>query len=199
MSTPIPPAPQGTPEADQQDTSEETPEQETPKRSKRGLPRWAIAIIALVVVAAGVYAYNYFSSDAAQSAAGDCAAVTGSSSAPQYSEAACDAPEANFVVAKVLGSTTDKCGGDNYVEYTETADRGPDSKLCLMPNFVEGGCYTGSDDPATLHKADCTVPGSIKVDKVIKDTADESACPQDTGPFVIPEPKTTFCVAPTAE
>ncbi len=95
----------------------------------------------------------------------------------------------------MLGSTTEKCGG-GYDEYTETARRGPDSKICLVPNVVEGACY---EDPATsskmgMAKTECKA-GTIKVVKKADGVVDESLC-AESSPLTYTEPKLTLCLAP---
>jgi hypothetical protein len=148
------------------------------------------AVLGLIVAGAVVYGINYFTSDAAQSKAGECASVTGTTSKPEFKVVDCGAAEANYTIGKVLGSTTESCNGD-YDEYTESARRGPDSKLCLVPNLVEGKCYeegTGMGYPAV----DCAKSGAVKLVKLVKGAVDEAACGEAT-PMTFPEPKTTFC------
>lgn len=152
-----------------------------------------ISIIVALAVSGGFYAYRYFSSDAAQSSVGDCASVTGSMLSPTYAKVGCDAPNASYVVAKVLGSTSEKCG-EPYSEYTEKVPRGPSSKLCLMDNFAEGACYEGRQPLGVeFRKVDCGAPNTTKISKVVKGKADGSVCEKGAIPLVFPEPPTTYC------
>jgi hypothetical protein len=167
--------------------------QPQPKRRGR-FPRWLITIIAIVVVGGGVYAFNYFTSDVAQAKVGDCAHVSGTKSKPDYKAVACDSADANYIVAKSLSSTSSSCGG-TYDEYIESGGRGPSTKLCLMPNWAEGNCYNLNDEANMGYpKIDCK-PGTIKIVKIIKGSANESACPEGAGGFTFPEPPTTICAA----
>jgi hypothetical protein len=169
-----------------------------PKR-KKGFPRWLISLIALVVVGGGVYAFNYFTSDVAQAKAGDCAHVTGTTAKPDYKAVPCDSADANYKVGKTLSSTSADCGSKNYDEFTQSARRGPDTKLCLMPNWIQGNCYEIDDSPANKNmgypKIDCGKPNAVKIEKVVN-KLDEGACAKETVPATWPEPPTTMCLAP---
>jgi hypothetical protein len=175
---------------------QQVPQAPQAEPKKKGVvARILTSIVAFLVIGAGAYAFNYFTSDAAQTKAGDCASLTGSASSPEFETVKCDSDKANYSVGKVLQSAGDNCGG-TYDEYVETARRGPDSKLCLVPNFAEGSCYEvdGSSDMG-YPKADCNKTGAVKVTKVVKGSDDESAC-GELGAFAFPEPKITFCVEP---
>lgn len=171
------------------------PGQIPPAPKKKGiLARILTAVIGLVVAGVVVYGINYFTSDAAQSKAGDCASLTGTNSNPDFKTVDCGAAEANYTIGKVL-KLNESCG-ENYDEYTETARRGPDTKVCLVPNLVEGSCYDVEDTTQMGYPAvDCGKPGVYKLTKLVKGSADESAC-TDAVPLLFPEPKTTFCFAP---
>jgi hypothetical protein len=164
---------------------------------KKGMPAWAIVLIvvgALVVLfGIGGYALNLFSfsRDVPQAKAGDCASVTGTKSRPVYKPVACDSAEANYTVAKSLDRAT-SCGGQ-YDEYTQLGGSGANTKLCLIPNWVEGNCYKLDDDTVMGYpKIDCK-PGEIKIAKIIKGKTDKAACPEGSGGFTFPEPPTTIC------
>jgi hypothetical protein len=168
--------------------------QPEPQR-KKGFPRWIISVIALIVVGGGVYAYNYFTSDAAQAKAGDCAHLSGSESSPNFESVPCDAANATHIVGKSLSSNSDSCNGP-YDEFTQTARRGPDAKLCLMPNFAEGNCYQLDGPSMDYPKVDCATDGSVKVSKLVKGKSDEAACGTAGKAFAFPEPPTTYCLVP---
>ncbi|MBY8852772.1 hypothetical protein K7G98_32910, partial [Saccharothrix sp. MB29] len=187
-------APQGQAPQGQAPQYQGGPVPEAPKK-KSVLTRIDGYYAGLDVAGLVLYGFNYFTSDAAQTKAGDCASVTGTATKPEYKTVDCGAAEANYTVGKVLDSTSASCGGDGvYDEYTETARRGPDSKLCLMPNFVEGKCYelTSSTTQMGYPPVDCGQPQVFELVKAVKGSADGSAC-GDATPLVYDEPKTTFC------
>lgn len=163
-------------------------------KKKSVLVRILTAIVGIVVAGVVVYGFNYFTSDAAQSKAGDCANLTGTTAKPEFKTVDCGSAEANYTIGKVLNSTTEACGG-SYDEYTENARRGPDSKLCLAPNMVEGKCYQLEGDSMGYPEADCGKEGVLKLVKQVKDAADESAC-TESAPLTYPESKLTLCFAP---
>jgi hypothetical protein len=171
------------------------PGQIPPEPKKRGIvSRILTAVIGLVVAGVVVYGINYFTSDAAQSKAGDCASLTGTTTSPDFKTVDCGSAEANYTIGKVLGSLSESCG-ENYDEYTESARRGPDSKLCLVPNLVEGSCYEDSGTQMGYPAVDCSKSGALKLVKLVKGSVDESAC-GDAVPLTYAEPKTTFCFTP---
>jgi hypothetical protein len=173
----------------EQPTSPAPEQQPAPK--KPGLLKRILGVVVGLIVAAGaVYAFNYFSSDAAQTKAGDCASITGTAAKPEFSTVGCDAPEANYVVGKVLGSNTESCG-ENYDEYTETASRGPDSKLCLMPKLVSGKCHDISGGSMGYPVVECSASGAVQVTTVNA----EAECAEGEV-LAYTEPKTIYCLAP---
>jgi hypothetical protein len=158
------------------------------------LGRIASAIVAIAVVAGGYYAFNYFTSDAAQTKAGDCASLTGTTSEPDFKTVDCGSAEANYTVGRAL-STGESCG-ENYDEYTEIARRGPKTKLCLVPTLVEGSCYDMGGSGMGYPAVDCGASGAFKVTKIAQGSDDVSVCGEDAAPIAFPEPKTVFCLAP---
>ncbi|WP_158848407.1 LppU/SCO3897 family protein [Saccharothrix deserti] len=168
---------------------------EPPKKKKGVIARILTAIIGLVVAGVVIYGVNYFTSDAAQSKAGDCASLTGTTTKPEFKTVDCGSAEANYTIGKVLGGPGEACGGDGYDEYTETARRGPDSKLCLVPNLVEGSCYVLEGNQMGYPVVDCGTSSAFKLVKQVKGTADEALC-TESAPLTYPEPKMTLCFAP---
>lgn len=178
----------------EQPTPPAAPEQPTAPKKQSVVRRIAGVIVGLVVAAGAVYAFNYFSSDAAQTKAGDCASVTGTSSKPEYATVGCDAPEANYVVGKVLGGKGESCG-ENYDTYTETARRGPDSTLCLMPKLQDGKCHEFSGTGMGYPVIECSASGAVKVSTV----AAEADCAEGKV-LAYTEPKTIYCLSdPSAQ
>ncbi|GAA4295998.1 hypothetical protein ACFQV2_17130 [Actinokineospora soli] len=149
-------------------------------------------VVALVVAGAVAYGINYFGSDAAQTKAGDCASLTGTSSDADFKTVDCGAPEANYTVGKVLSSTGESCG-ENYDQYTETARRGPDSKLCLVPRLESGKCHDFDSTGMGYPVIECTASNAV----MVKTVASEAEC-ADGKALAYTEPKTIYCLtAPT--
>jgi hypothetical protein len=188
VSTP-PPAPQG------------PGQQGQPAPRKKGVPKWLISIIALVVIGGGVYAYNYFTNDVAQAKAGDCAKITGEKNSPNYEAIGCDSGSATHVVGKVLANTSDSCS-EPYASFTMTARRGPDAKLCLLPKWNEGECYKEDTSASEFAKIDCATPTdeTLKVVKIVQGKADPAACEGEAiVPLSFPEPPITMCLTPAKQ
>lgn len=171
------------------------PQQVPPAPKKKSVVvRILTAIVGIAVAGVVIYGINYFTSDAAQSKAGECASLTGTTTKPDFKTVDCGSTEANYTIGKVLGSTSESCGG-YYDEYTETARRGPDTKVCLVPNMVEGSCYELEGNQMGYPVVDCGKSGAFKLVKQVKGSEDESAC-TDGAPLTFPEPKMTLCFAP---
>lgn len=175
---------------------------QSPFQAKRrtGIGRRLIGVVVLLVLIGGYFAFRYLTDDVATAKVGDCAAVTGTKSKPDYKAASCDAPEATYVVARSL-STGDTCGGD-YDEYYETGKGSTQTKLCLMPNkWAEGSCYkVDNGDQMGYPKVDCASGGdsAVKLSKIVKGKADKAACGSTAVGLVFPypEPGSTYCLAP---
>lgn len=167
-----------------------------PAQKKGGIGKKILGyIVALIVGGIAIYGFNYFTSDVAQAKAGDCAAVSGTSTSPEYKPVECTAAEANFTVAKA-GGTSEVCA-DGYAEYTQTQRRGPKTKLCLAPLYVEGKCYGADAGGATDKAVECTSTAKFKVTKVVKDAA-APQCAEAEEVRSFPEAKLNYCVATPA-
>ncbi|CAL9648245.1 hypothetical protein SUDANB95_06507 [Actinosynnema sp. ALI-1.44] len=176
--------------------TQQVPMQQGPVKKKPNvLVRILTAVVGIAVAIGVTYGIGYFTSDAAQTKAGDCASLTGTTSKPEFKTVACGAAEANYTVAKVLGGTSESCGGQYYDEYTETARRGPDSKLCLIPIMAEGNCYELEGSSMGYPKVDCSKSGAYKLTKKAEGVEDEAACTEGA-PLTFPEPKLTLCFTP---
>ncbi|MEU4800985.1 hypothetical protein [Actinosynnema sp. NPDC023587] len=173
------------------------PQQEPAQPKKKSIAVKILTYVGgLLVAALVVYGFNYFTSDAAQTKAGDCASLSGTRTKPEFKTIDCGAAEANYTVGKVLGGVSESCGGQYYDEYTETARRGPDSKLCLVPNYVEGSCYELDNSTNVGYPpVDCAKSDVLKLAKTVKGSDDESACTEGV-PMTFSEPKLTYCFAP---
>lgn len=161
-----------------------------PKKQSVG-KRILMYVVGLVVAGVAFYGINYFTSDVAQAKPGDCASATGTETSADYKTVPCDSAEANVIVGKVLTTTSASCGGDFTREFTQQQRRGPDTKLCLVPKYVEGSCFK---DEAGYPKVDCGTPAVMKVTKVVKD--DPAADCGEANAFSFTEPKLTYCVVP---
>jgi hypothetical protein len=168
------------------------------KKSGGTVRKILVSIVGLVVVAGAVYAFNYFTSDVAQAKAGDCGKVTGTESKPDYTTVGCDSADANVTVGKAMTNTAESCGEGDYLEFTMSASRGPDAKLCLIPKLEEGQCYPlDTGDSVEFPKQACSAD-NVKVAKIVKGTADQAACGETGAGLVFSEPATTFCLEPGA-
>lgn len=166
-----------------------------PVKRRNPVVRIVVAIVVLLVVSGGFYAFRYFTDDAARASVGQCANLTGTEHDPTIEMLDCNSDNAKLKVAKVLDSATGSCPNADYSEYYKSSSRGPSYKLCLVPNLVEGQCYKigASGKDTDFSKAPCGSGDVVKVAKVIQGSADEKACPGGGG-VSYPEPPTTFCV-----
>jgi hypothetical protein len=143
-----------------------------------------LGVAALVLL--GAYAVGLFDSEAPRVAAGQCAGISGTADAPRFTALDCGSDQANVKVAKVVEQAGGACptSGTAYSTYTSGVT------LCLMPNFVEGSCYT-QDQEAGLLKVPCGTARSVKVAKVLGGGA---VC-EGQRTVSYPEPAVTFCLA----
>ncbi|MGM1062314.1 LppU/SCO3897 family protein [Saccharothrix sp. Mg75] len=144
--------------------------------------RWGIGAVGLVVV--GAFATTALGADPEGPPVGACARIEGTAKAAKYQAVDCSSDRATVKVAKVV-EEGGKCpaGGGIYSTYTGS------STLCLIPNFVEGGCYQ-RDQQTGLRKVDCSTTGSVRVVKASKGPVD---CGDDRT-LRYPEPAVTFCL-----
>ncbi|USX49583.1 hypothetical protein [Lentzea sp. HUAS12] len=134
---------------------------------------------------------------------GECASVTGTTFKPNYKKVDCAAPEANYIIAKAMKSTTEACPSDDYAEYTESGRRTSSLKLCLVEKLEEGKCYQEElvkMNMEGMKVVDCSkgsnefaVQKVLKIEKVVKSaTAD---CGEATAiSYTEPSPGLTYCV-----
>ncbi|GAB2873030.1 LppU/SCO3897 family protein [Lentzea nigeriaca] len=168
-------------------------QEQAPEPKKAGIGKRILTyIVGLIVVGAGVYAFNYFTSDVAQAKVGDCASVTGTTSSPQYKVVECGSGEANYTIGKSLG-LNESCGNDSYSELTESARRGPKTKLCIAPIFTEGKCYSDSTTNMDVKAVECSGSKLFKVNKVVKEAA-APQCAEGEQALTYPELKLNYCV-----
>ncbi|MEV6715115.1 hypothetical protein AB0M48_24125 [Lentzea sp. NPDC051208] len=171
----------------------EPAQEPAPKKTSVG-KRILTYVVVLIVVGGAFYAFNYFTNDAAQAKAGDCAVVSGTSTKPEYKPVDCGAAEANYTVGKA-GGTSEVCG-EGYAEYTQSQRRGPKTKLCLAPLFSEGKCYAENTGDVGAKAVECTASASFKVTKVAKDAAPQ--CAEGADPRSFPEAKLHYCIGAPA-
>jgi hypothetical protein len=172
------------------------PAQEPTPKKKAGIGKRILTyVVGLIVAGVAIYGFNYFTSDVAQAKAGDCASITGTSTSPEYKPVDCAAAEANYVVAKA-GGTNEVCGS-SYDEYTQSQRRGPKTKLCLAPIYVEGKCYGKDAGGSSVKAVECTGSAAFKVTKVVKDAA-APQCPVGEEVRSYPEAKLQYCLGAPA-
>jgi hypothetical protein len=150
-----------------------------------------VGVLAVVLIGGAVYAFNQFGSGAASADVGDCASATDQGDNKwEVKVLDCGDDNASYKVAKILPSADDVCPEEGLYEPI-----GTDSKqLCLMPNFVEGACYTPSDDGATFKKGGCTGDAVIKVTKRIEGNPETVECPEGSSDLRFSEPAVIFCL-----
>lgn len=168
-------------------------QEQAPAPKKSGIGKRILTyIVGLIVVGAGVYAFNYFTSDVARAKAGDCASVTGTTSSPQYKVVDCTSAEASYTIGKSL-ALNEACGNDSYSELTESARRGPKTKLCLAPLYAEGKCYSDSATSMDVKAVECAGADVFKVSKVVKEAA-APQCAEGEQALTYPELKLNYCL-----
>jgi hypothetical protein len=173
------------------------PAEQQPEPKKAGIGKRILTyIVGLIVVGGAFYAFNYFTSDVAQAKVGDCASVTGPTTGPEYKVVDCTSAEATYTIGKSLG-LNENCGNDSYSEITESARRGPKTKLCIAPLFAEGKCYKPSDTMMDIKAAECSGSGVARVSKVVKDAA-APKCAEGEGLLTYPEVKLHYCLGAPA-
>ncbi|MFD4641485.1 hypothetical protein ACFWN2_29540 [Lentzea sp. NPDC058436] len=135
---------------------------------------------------------------------GECASVTGTTFSPKYKKVDCNAPEANYIIAKAMKSTSEACPSEDYAEYTESGRRSSSLKLCLVEKLEEGKCYEEElvkMNMEGMKVVDCSkgsnefaVQKVLKIEKVVKSaTAD---CGEATAiSYTEPSPGLTYCVS----
>ncbi|MFC0430253.1 hypothetical protein [Kutzneria buriramensis] len=177
-----------------------------PVKKKRGrlvaiLTGVGVVVIGLIVKVAlsfGLSTAVTSADDAHNTAVGECATVSGTTTKPNYEKVDCASGKQNYVVGIVLKST-DECPTDKgYDEYYEEGTLN-NVKLCIAPVFEDGKCYDLVTTGGTTmgHPAiPCTDPNAIKI-KVVKDKASASACtdPDPTHAIVYDPLKLTYCMS----
>ncbi|WP_439662982.1 LppU/SCO3897 family protein [Lentzea sp. HUAS TT2] len=134
---------------------------------------------------------------------GDCASVTGTTFSPKYKQVDCNAPEANYFIAKAMKSTSEACPSEDYAEYTESGRRSSSLKLCLVEKLEEGKCYEEElvkMNMEGMKVVDCSkgnnefaVQKVLKVEKVVK--AATADCGEATAiSYTEPTPGITYCI-----
>ena len=149
----------------------EPTQEPAPKKSSIG-KRILTYIVGLIVVGGAFYAFNYFSSDVAQAKVGDCAAITGTSTSPEYKQVDCGVAEANYTVAKA-GGTSDACE-ETATTSTRRRSAAARRRSCASRRFSPRASATARTAGIGLKAVECSGAGAMKVTKVVK----EAAAPQ---------------------
>lgn len=140
-----------------------------------------LGVAALVLLVA--YAGGLFDGEQPRVAAGQCAGISGTAKAPRFTALDCGSDQANVKVAKVVEQGGCPARGAGYSTYTSGVT------FCLMPNFVEGSCYS-RDQEAGVLKVPCGTARSVKVVKVLGGGA---TCGEERT-VAYQEPPVTFCL-----
>ncbi|SDO86323.1 LppU/SCO3897 family protein [Lentzea jiangxiensis] len=179
-----------------------------PPPKKSGAGKVIGSLVGIVVLVGGVLLVRALLSGGIgepSAKAGDCASVTGTTISPKYKKVDCGAPEANYIIAKSMKSTSEACPSDDYAEYTESGRRTSSLKLCLVEKLEEGKCYQEEMVKINMEGMkviDCSKGGnefsvqkSMKVEKVVK--AATADCGEATAvSYTEPSPGITYCVSP---
>lgn len=157
-----------------------------------------ILIVAAIVVLAAVVVFGVVRlTGGGTPEAGDCVGVTSQTETSAEVEGLdCDADRASYKVGKVVEGSDASCPEEGL--YTEVAQGDSGTKLCLLPNMVEGACYQPDEAGTGFVKSKCAGPETIKVTKVVQGSTDLEACPDSAG-MSYPEPPVTYCLAPAEE
>jgi hypothetical protein len=161
-----------------------------PTRRKASLPRLALALLA---IAASVFAVYRLAAPSASAKAGDCVAISHytANGTGDGTTAGCDDEKATFQVGKVLVNRGENCP-DGRDEYTVLVDAKAGT-LCLLPHLVEGACYQPDVRENTWRKAECANRDGIRVTRVLAGTADGGRCPRESDALSYEEPPITYC------
>lgn len=168
------------------------------------------SIVAFVLVAGGIFVVRTLISGTGEPSAkaGDCASVTGTTINPVYKKVDCGASEANYIIAKAMKKTSEKCPGDDYAEYEQSGGRKESLKLCLVEKLEEGKCYQEElvkISMGGMKVVDCSKGQNkfstqkvVKVEKVVK--AATAECGEATAvSYTEPAPGITYCFSAVAE
>jgi len=183
-------------------TTESASPASAPEHTQEPAPKSSIGkriltyIVGLIVVGGAFYAFNYFTSDVAQAKVGDCAVVSGPTSAPQYKVVDCASAEATYTIGQALG-LNESCANDDYAQISESGRRGPKTKLCIAPLYAEGKCYATAAPTMDITAIDCSGAGAMKVSKVTKD-ATAPQCAEGQVAITYPEVKLGYCAGAPA-
>ncbi|MET7772363.1 hypothetical protein [Nocardia sp. NPDC005366] len=153
----------------------------------------AFLVLGLAIFAAR----TYFATDGQKIAIGQCAKLSGSTVKAEFTVAECGDADANYVVAQRLDGADAECASRDYESYYQTS--GDEYTLCLRLNVAEGDCVNSVLMGAST-RVDCTAAADFKVVRIIRGTADRSACDSaaaDEDAIVYPKPDPmTLCLAP---
>ncbi|MET9232308.1 hypothetical protein [Lentzea sp. NPDC003310] len=173
----------------------EPTKESAPKKASIG-KRILTYIVGLIVVGGAFYAFNYFTSDVAQAKVGDCAVVSGPTTAPEYKVVDCGSADATYTIGKTLAAN-ESCANNSYAEISQKVKRGPSTRLCIAPLFAEGKCYDEAATTMDVKAVDCSVSTAMKVTKVVKEAA-APQCAEGESAYTYPEVKLNYCVGAPA-
>ncbi|MDX3658331.1 hypothetical protein PV646_13570 [Streptomyces sp. ID05-26A] len=170
---------------------EEAETDESPK-SNNWLKFVIVGVLAIVLVGGGVWALTSLGG----TKVGDCVSASPKDvDKPDgdwnLSSKSCTDAEASHRVAKVLqNADEDQCSTEGIYDQIKS---GGDS-MCLMPNLVEGNCYTSNDNGA-FQKEACTTESPVKIVKKVDGLPEEgTVCPEGSSELRFAEPASVYCM-----
>ncbi|MGU3291754.1 hypothetical protein [Williamsia sp. M5A3_1d] len=96
------------------------------------------------------------------SSPGECISLSQTPAGIVPAKVDCGAQQFTFIVATALQSADGSCGEGQYSQLTQPGF----GKLCILPNFTAGQCYSIPGPTGTLaefRRTSCAAPGSIRV------------------------------------
>jgi hypothetical protein len=152
-------------------------------------------VLVLVIIGGIFVAVNVLSDDIGDLEAGDCVTVSGSNSDIDVGEVSCtDTATLNYFISTKQSSAGGVCGGD-FAEVVEPGDSG--AKLCLVPNFQQGTCYSiPLQSLSGVKEVPCSAGGDSQINQVVKvlQRVDSTTVPDCPEPVTFDKPKPLgFC------
>lgn len=174
-----------------------------PARKNRSLAIRIISVvlvIILIAVAKVIFDRVSTSHDATKDV-GKCVTLSGTQNDVKTERVDCGT-EGSYYVAKAGAdetcadvSDTDKNYGGTYDEITVQGSRGSTAKMCLVPEFTEGNCYSEDRVDLAYQEVDCNdVAAYIHIDRIIEEY--DATCPDTSiGGLTYDVPARTYCVS----